>query len=76
MSRYTHKTLFRRIPNGTRFKALNGDILIKRSGSSRSTFCQEEGKNAPLNAIIPGLAMCDASRKEFTHMCPLDCVLI
>ena len=70
------KTLFKYIQNGQRFKAVNGDTLIRRKGDGRTTYCFEENKIAPLNAIIPGIAMTDADRTQFVHFCPLDYVLV
>ena len=70
------KTLFRYLPNGTRFRAPNGDALIKRKGDGRTVYCFEEDKIVPLNAIVPGVAIADADRLQFVHFCPLDYVIV
>lgn len=72
------KTLFRYLPNGTKFRSPgpDGDILIKRKGDGRTVYCFEEDKIVPLNAIIPGIAMRDADRTQFVHFCPADYVFV
>ena len=70
------KTLFGHLPNGQRFKAPNGDVLIKRGGDGRTVHCFEENKIVRLNAIVPGIAMCDADRTQFVHFCPTDYVFV
>lgn len=71
-----YQTIFSRIPNGTRFQATNGDVLIKRKGDGRTTHCFEEQKIVRLNAITPGIAIVDADRTQFVHFCPTDYVKI
>ena len=73
------KTLFRYVPVGAKFTALDGTTFTRRKENTRSDlvrFCFDCQKRVGANAILTGHRISTSGWDEFVHFCPIDYVYI
>ena len=73
------KTLFRYIPIGTTFRAVDDTEFVKRRENWRKdlvSICHDCNKRVGANAIVKGCKIDDTGWDLFVHFCPNDYIVV